>query len=418
MVDTETLAVHGGTPLRKVPWPSRGLIGDEEKHAAVAVFDEAIRTGNAPGYGGSQEENYCREFADSLGGGFADAVNSGSTALYVALRALGIEPFSEVAVACVTDPGGMMPIPLLNCIPVPVDTAPGSFNVGPEQVEEAITPLTRAIVVVHMLGEPADMPGILAVAERHGIPVIEDCAQAHGATFNGQAVGTFGDIGVFSTMFGKHHCTGGQGGVVFTQNETLMPMIRRSADRGKPFGLPAGSTNQLASLNFNLNDLACAIGREQLKKLPGIVERIRSVVERVRQGLNGTTSCRIPEAIPGADPSYWKLRVAFPADAMSFDKATFCAALRAEGLLFVERYEPHCMPHRQAWFRERRAFGTSGLPWSSTEYRGDRNRTYPCPNAMAAMDSYFLLLCHEAWTQQDVDDAVAIIRKVELHYRR
>jgi perosamine synthetase len=162
----------------------------------------------------------------------------------------------------------MMPIPLLNLIPMVADTRPGSFNTGPEQVQELITSRTSAILIPHIAGEPADMEGILQVANRHGLPVIEDCAQAHGARLNGRMVGTFGRIAAFSTMFGKHHCSGGQGGLVFTQNEPLYQASRRASDRGKPFFLPQGATNTTASLNFNLSDLAAAIGRVQIKKLP------------------------------------------------------------------------------------------------------------------------------------------------------
>ena len=418
MTTGSSLAINGGAPVRTEPWPARGLIGIEEKRAVDALFDEAIACGNAPGYGGPEEDAYCSEFAESLGGGFADAVNSGTTAVYTALRALDLEPFTEVVVGCVTDPGGMMPIPLLNCIPVPADTAPGSYNSGPEQIEAAITPLTSAIVVAHIFGEPADMPGILEVAKAHSLPVVEDCAQAHGARLHGQALGTFGDVAAFSTMFGKHHCTGGQGGVVFTRHEDLLPMVRRAADRGKPFGLPAGSTNVLASLNLNLNEFAAAIGREQLKKLPAIVERLRKVVGRIRAGIRDVSGVPIPEPLPGAEPSYWKLRVEFRAEAMTCDKATFCAALRAEGLTCVMDNYLAAMPHRQDWFVQRRVFGTPGYPWTSPDYRGDADRQFPCPNAMAAMERFFVLFCNESWRDGDTDDAVAILRKVEAGCRK
>jgi perosamine synthetase len=414
----ESLAINGGMPLRTMLWPNRGLIGAEEKRAVDALFEEAIASGQVPGYGGAQEDAYCHEFAALMGGGHADAVNSGTTAVYVALRALDLPSFSEVVVGCVTDPGGMMPIPLMNCIPVPADTSPGSFNTGPEQVEAAITPLTSAILVAHIFGEPADMDGIMDVAKRHGLPVVEDCAQAHGATLHGRVLGAFGEVAAFSTMFGKHHCTGGQGGVVFTRDETHLPMIRRCADRGKPFALPKGSTNVLASLNLNLNEVAAAIGREQLKKLPRIVQRIRRTVARLRDGLSGLPGCFVPDPIPGAEPSYWKLRIGFRAEAMACDKANFCAALRAEGLNPVMDDYAVAMPHRHDWFVNCRVFGTPGYPWASPDYRGNRDRQFPCPNAMAAMDRFFVLLCNEAWTEEDTDDAVAIIRKVERASRR
>jgi dTDP-4-amino-4,6-dideoxygalactose transaminase len=228
------LAVNGGPKVRTEPFPARGHFGIEEKRAVDALFDAAIETGNAIGYGGIEEDAYCREFAEILGGGFADAVNSGTTSVYVALRSLDLEPFTEVVVSPITDPGGMMPIVMLNCIPVPADTAPGSFNIGPEQVEAAITPLTSAILVAHIAGEPADIEGIMAVAKRHGIPVVEDCSQSHYAKINGRQVGTFGDVAAFSTMFGKHHCTGGQGGMVFTKSEKIYQRVRWHQTEANP----------------------------------------------------------------------------------------------------------------------------------------------------------------------------------------
>ena len=130
------------------------------------MFDKSIATGNAIGYNGAEEEAFGKEFAEYLGGGFADGVNAGTNAVYVALKSLDLPPFSEVIVGCVTDPGGMMPIVELNCIPVPADTEPGSMNTGAREIEARITERTSAIVVAHIAGEPADMPGILKVAEK------------------------------------------------------------------------------------------------------------------------------------------------------------------------------------------------------------------------------------------------------------
>lgn len=227
-VKLEELAINGGPRVRTKPFPGRGLLGPEEKAAVDALFDEAIASGSAFGYNGPTEEAYCKEFAEFMGGGYVDAVNSGTTAVYVALRALNIEPFTEVIVSCLTDPGGMMPIVMMNCIPIIADTEPGSYNTGPKEVEELISPLTSAILVAHIGGEPVDMEGIMAIARKHNIPVVEDCAQAHGAKLNGKLVGTFGDVAAFSTMFGKHHCTGGQGGLVYTRDERLYYEARRS----------------------------------------------------------------------------------------------------------------------------------------------------------------------------------------------
>ena len=406
------LALYGGTPLRSEPFPPRHLIGIEEKAAVDAVLDRAIQSGEAPGYNGEEEEAYCREFSAWLGGGYADAVNSGTAAVYAALKALDLPPFSEVVIGAMTDPGGMMPIPLLNLIPIVADTVPGSFNTGPQQVEEMITPRTCAIVVPHIGGEPADIEGILRAAQRFGLPVIEDCAQSHGASLNGRILGTFGRIAAFSTMFGKHHCTGGQGGVVFTQNEDLYHAIRRASDRGKPFFLPAGSTNITASLNFNLGDLPAAIGRVQLRKLPFILQRRREIVSKLAPAIQSMQTLSLPPQLPGAEPSYWFLRLRFHPERAACDKETFCRALQAEGLPVEPSYRA-ALPHLMDWFVRRRVFGGSGYPWSSLHYTGDPQQQFPCPNALAAVEEHFNLRFHENWKDSDIEDAVSIFQKVD-----
>lgn len=417
MKDGAKLAMNGGPKVRTAPWPERGHFGLEEKRAVDALFDEAIRTGQAPGYNGAEEEAYCREFAASLGGGYADGVNSGSTAVYVALKALGIEPFTEVVVGALTDPGGMMPIPLLNCIPVVADAAPGCYNTGPAQVEELLSPLTSAVVVAHIGGEPADIEGILKVAAKRGIPVVEDCAQSHGARLHGRPTGSFGALSAFSTMFGKHYCTGGQGGMVFTKDPARHAAIRRSADRGKAFDLAAGfnalvpgATNVEASLNFNLNEIGAAIGRAQLAKLPGIVERRRAVVADIARRLAGCPGVIVPGQVPGAEPSWWWWRLEADLEHLSCDKATYCQALQAEGLSLNPFYR--ATPHTFAWFRERRVFGSSGLPWSSPSYRGDRDRVFPCPNVLRTIERQFNLTVYESWGAREAVDVAAIFRKV------
>ncbi len=417
MANLDQLAVHGGPRLRAEPFPQRGHIGREEQEAVDALFERAIATGIAPGYNGEEENTYCEEFAALMGGGFADAVSSGTAGIYVALKALDLEPFTEVIVGAVTDPGGLMPVPLLNLIPIIADSEPNSYNTGPEQVEALISPLTSAILIAHIAGEPADAAGIADLARAHGIPLIEDCSQAHAATLHGQMVGTYGDMGVFSTMSGKHHVSGGQGGLVYTRDEALYHAIRRASDRGKPFFLPPGSTNPVASLNLNLNDLAAAIGRVQLHKLPDIVRSRRTIVAGIAEGISALTTVSIPAPIPGAEPSYWFLRMRFHAESATCDKEAYCQALSAEGLAITPSYRA-ALPHTMEWFQQRRVFGRSGYPWTSPDYAGDPDRRFPCPNANATMDTHLNLHFYESWTGTEVRDAIAILARVDRAYAR
>ncbi len=403
------LAVNGG-PKAVSSLPARFHFGKEEKAAVDALFDQSIATGNAIGYNGPEEEAFGKEFAAFLGGGYADGVNAGTNSVFVALKSLDLPPFSEVIVGCVTDPGGMMPIAELNCIPVPADTEPGSYNAGAAQIEARITPRTSAILVAHIGGEPADMPGITAMAAKHHLPVVEDCAQAHMARIHGQNVGTFGTLGAFSLMFGKHMCVGGQGGAVFTRSEDQYWKVRRAADRGKPFNLPDGSTNVRCAINCNMDELHAAIGRAQLKKLPGIVARRLAFVammnERGFDKLNGIYQPQ-KDLRPGFESCYWWWRLRFVPEAMTCTREEFCAALAAEGVIVAPNYYA-ARPAHMTWFQDR----ANKHPWNNPLYKGDLKTEYPTPNCDQAMSTDFNFFFYESYGEKEADMLMEAFRKV------
>jgi dTDP-4-amino-4,6-dideoxygalactose transaminase len=173
----------------------------------------------------------------------------------------------------------------------------------------------------------------------------------------------------------------------------------------------------LASLNFNLGEWSCAIGRAQLRRLAGFVRAGESVVSDLAAGIADLKAVSVPTLVPGARPHYWFLRLRVHEDCLACSKSQFCAALEAEGLPVTERYDG-ALPHEMDWFKQRRVFGTSGLPWTSPEYRGDPDRQFPCPNAHRALDTHFNLRCHEHWGARDVSDAIAILAKVDAAYAR
>ena len=407
------LAIQGGDPIRKTPFPARHLFGAEEKAAAIAVFDRAIETGIVFGYNGPEEEAYCGEFAEYHGGGYADLVSSGSAAIFVALGALQLEPLSEVISPPITDPGGIMPVPLLNCVPIVADTCPGSFNVGAEQIEQVISERTRAIIVAHIAGEPADMDPIMELANAHGLPVIEDCAQAHGARYKGRLVGSIGTLGAFSTMSGKHHATGAQGGVMLTKDEDLFWEAKRFADRGKPFNTE-WTTNLRIGLNLNGNELAAAIGRVQLRRLPEINARRRHFVETLAREMEGLQSVSLGWIPEGAESVYWFLRPRVDCSLLTVDKKAFVEALNAEGIPGVFEYRP--VQSDAKWFREQVTYGTSGYPWTDPRYGGDPNPTFALPNCMQAVEEHFRIPFHEGYGEQEARDTAAAFRKVERAY--
>ena len=411
------LALDGGAKACHTPWPERHLFGVEEKQAAAALFDQAIATGQTFGYNGPEEDAYSKEFAEYLGGGYADGVNSGTNAVWVALRALEIKAFSEVICPPITDPGGVMPVALCNCIPIPADAAPGSFNTGPEQIAARINDRTGAILVAHIAGIPVEMTPVMEIARAKGIPVIEDCAQAHGAKYRNQYVGTFGDIAAFSTMFGKHHATGGQGGLVFTKNEMLYWRARRHADRGKPFNLAAGTSNVVCALNCNLNELSAAIGRAQLQKLPGIVKARQLSARKLSDACQRELkTVRIVNGPAGAESACWFLFAQLDLAQLNVDKATFAKALQAEGVVCSADYVPPFTAYD--WYRNRAVFPGTQYPWTCPLYKGDPNRDYPLPNIAATAQYTFVIYWHEGVGDIQVQELFQALKKVEAAYRK
>ena len=401
------LATDGGQPIRTEPMPLRKLFGMEERQAVMGLFDQAMVEGHGVvGYNGPQEENYCKEFAGFLGGGFADGVNSGTNAVYVALCALEPAPGSEVIVPAISDPGGVMPVAICGCIPVPADTCEDFYTIGAEQIEAKITDKTSAIIVAHISGIPADMDPIMELANAKGIPVLEDCAQLHGAKYKGRMVGSLGTISSYSLMFGKHHATGGQGGMVFTKDEELYWKVCRYADRGKPFGLEGTDDNVVAALNCNMDELHAAIGRVQLKKLPGIITRRRAfakaLADRCRAELK---SVRLKEEAPDCEGVYWFLIFNYDPSLLKVSKEVFVEALQAEGLPFMAGYKH--VPVRMEWMEN--YMQQNGWPMD------DR---YELTNVDKVDDMYFAFVHHEDYTEKEANDMIAALKKVEAEYLR
>ena len=394
--DANRLAIDGGGKVRCEPMPCRHLFGAEDKQAVITLFDQAMEQGSdVLGYGGPRELAYCQAFAESLGGGFADGVNSGTNAVFVALRALELEPFTEVIVPAVSDPGGVMPVVFCNCVPVPADSAPGSYNSGAEQIAARITERTSAIVVAHIAGIPADMDAIMELARARHLPVIEDCAQAHGARYKGRPVGSIGDMATFSTMFGKHHATAGQGGVVFTRSEQQYWKVRRHADRGKPIGIEGDVSggNVVAGLNCNMDELHAAIGLVQLGKLPETVRKRRHLAGQLAEGCQSLRCVRMVGDPPGCEASFWFLFFRLDPDVIRIDRNAFVKALVAEGITSAGS-SYLVVPTRMSWHRNHAAFGASCLPWSGAD--GSRGPLeYELPNIEAVDARSFVLGIHE-----------------------
>lgn len=241
--------------MRQIPI-AKPLIGDEEINAVIEVLKSGMLAS------GKEVEAFEREFAEYLGAKYGIATCNGTTALDVALKALKIKEGDEVITTPFTFIASANSILFQGAKPVFADIDPKTFNLDPDDVLEKINNKTRAILVVHLYGQPADMKAFKEIAEDYKLYLIEDCAQAHGAEFEGQKVGTFGDIAAFS-FYPTKNMTTGEGGIVVTNNEELA----RRAELLINHGQTKKYLHEELGYNLRMTNIAAAIGRIQLKKL-------------------------------------------------------------------------------------------------------------------------------------------------------
>ena len=224
------------------------------------AVDRVLRSGNLAQ--GPEVAAFEIEFSQFVGGRECVAVNSGTSALHVALLSLGIGPGDEVIVPSFTFAATANSVALAGAEPIFVDIDPRTFNIDPTEIERAITPRTKAIQVVHLYGLPANMIDIMKIAERHNLKVIEDAAQAHLASINSKPVGTFGDAAAFS-FYPTKNMTSGEGGMIVfanSQNARVAKLLRNQ-------GMEKRYQNEVIGFNLRMTDIHAAIGRQQLRKI-------------------------------------------------------------------------------------------------------------------------------------------------------
>jgi len=279
---------------------------------------EALLSQNLCCIDGQMVRELERRFAFAYGVPYGVATTSGTAAIHVALGALDLNPGDEVITAPITDMGTVIPIISQGAIPV-FANVDRTYNMDPASVEQRITPRTKAIIVVHLFGNPCDMDAMTAVAARHGLSLIEDCSQAHWTHYKGRLVGTIGDIGCFSFQQSKHMTTG-DGGMTITSNAAYYERMKLFADKGytrKGWGPRAYAFH---APNYRMTELAGAVGLVQIEKVPGVVAKRRALGEELSALLNGIDGVEGPAVTPGATHSYWlyPMRVSgVPAEALA-----------------------------------------------------------------------------------------------------
>ncbi|HEY4930142.1 MAG TPA: DegT/DnrJ/EryC1/StrS aminotransferase family protein [Terriglobales bacterium] len=335
---TSTLAIDGGEPLRSTafaPWPWF----EEEVIEAAA---QTLRSGKVNYWTGDEGRQFETEYAASIGCKHAIVVANGTVALELALYALGIGRGDEVIVACRTFIASASCVVMRGATPVMADVDGNSQNISADTVRAAITPRTKAIIAVHLAGWPCDMDAILAVASEHGLRVIEDCAQAHGAQYNERPVGSMGHINAFSFCQDKIMTLGGEGGLVTTNDTELWSAAWAYKDHGKSYDAvynrihPDGFRwlHESFGTNWRITEMQSAMGRVLLRRLPEMVGRRRRYAAILNQRFLEMPGLRVTIAPADVVHSYYKYYVFLRPERLrsGWTRDRIIDAVKAEGI--------------------------------------------------------------------------------------
>ena len=416
----EDLALHGGSPLITESFPPYRSIGDEEIEAANRVLRSGVLSAfigaAGPGFlGGPEVQALEREAAERFEVRHVVSVNSWTSGLVASVGAIGIAPGDEVIVTPWTMVATATAILHWNGIPVFADIDPQTFNLDPASVEAAITPRTRAILCADIFGQSANIFALREIADRYGLSLITDTAQAPGAQLAGRPAGTGADVGGFSLNYHKHiHC--GEGGLLVTNDDRIAERLRLIRNHGEAV-ITSDAPHELANIlghNFRLGEIEAAIAREQLCKLPGLVSSRQRAADQLRKGLQDLPGLFLPVVAPDATHVYYVFGMKLDPESLGYSRSWIVEALRAEGVsALMAGYQ--CI-HLNPIFRNRIAYGTEGFPWKGL-VQGNSDVTYHpglCPVAEDLHQRTFfgLNLCAHFYDDFEVDQVIAAFSKV------
>jgi len=418
------LAINGGEMVRKEPFPAHRTIGDEERIAVNKVIDAGVLSN----YLGAWHENFmggeyvraCEEaWASFMGAKHALAVNSNTSGLIAAVGAAGVGPGDEVIVTAYSMSASATAPLFWGATPIFADVEADTFCLDVKSIESVITTRTKALIIVDIFGQPYNGDGVNALCKKHGITIIEDCAQAPGVDYNGIKAGLIGDIGVFSLNYHKH-IHSGEGGIIVTNNDDLAERLALIRNHAESVVGPKGVTNlvNMIGFNFRMTEIEAAIATCQLKKLPGLLSKRLDNVSYFEKKMEGFELLTMPKVRQGATHAYYVHACLWNTDS-DFERNSFIEAVKAELPHFHQRPKEgvklgygYVKPlYLLPAFKNRIAIGDKGFPLK------DAWQNYGpglCP--IVEKLHYKTLVSHEfivpSMTKNDIDDVVYAFEKV------
>lgn len=393
------LAVDGGTPIRTTPlapWP----VFDDE---ICAASDRVLRSGKVNYWTGNEGKLFEAEYAEAIGVKHAIALTNGTVALELALSGLNVGPGDEVIVPSRTFIASASCAVMRGAKPIVADLDRDSQTISAETIAAVMTPRTKAIVAVHLAGWACDMDPIMDLAGQHGIKVIEDCAQAHHATYKGRHVGSIGDVGAFSFCQDKIMTTGGEGGLLTTNDRDLWDKCWSMKDHGKSWDTVQQPhqphkfrwLHESFGTNWRLTEMQSAMGRIMLRRLPEwIVARRRNALQ-LTSAISGLSGLRIPQPPAHIGHSYYKFYAFVRPECLrpKWSRDHIVQAIQAEGI--------PCGPGSCSEIYLEKAFDRPGF---RPEHR--------LPIARELGETSLMFLVHPTLTSSEIEDTGAAIKKV------
>lgn len=408
----EKLALHGGEKAKTVPFSTGKRFGDSE----LKYLKEALDQNTLFYWYGNQVKALNERFAKMYGTEYCMATSSGTSAIHTALGTVGVTEGDEVITSPVTDMGSIIGILYQNAIPIFADIDPNTYNMDPMSIEAKITDKTKAILVVHLAGNPADMDEIMAIAKKHNVKVVEDCAQAYMSYYKGKLAGTFGDIGCFSLNDYKH-ISAGDGGLCIMNDFALYEKALRFADKNYVRLAQGGTDRNIPYIapNYRMNELTGAVGLAQLERVEWLCEQRRKHGDRISAALNEIKGVTPPLVREGNKSSYWFYMFRVEKE-LGATVDEFVEALAAEGIPCSKGYTAHCV-YEYDLFKNLSAYPGTHAPFDSKYY--GKEISYPtglCPEAEGVLQNCIRIGVNEFYSEQDVDEIIHAIEKVAAYF--
>jgi perosamine synthetase len=418
------LAIKGGIPVRTKLFPAYNTIGEAEKTAVLRVLESGnlsqfLGAWHKDFYGGPTVQKFENDWAKLFGSKYAISVNSNTSGLFAAIGACGIKAGDEVIVSPYTMSASALAPIIYGAVPVFADVDDLNYGLSPESIEKCITPRTKAIIVVHLFGNPAKMDEIMSIARNYNLKVIEDCAQAPMALYKGKPVGTIGDIGIFSLNYHKHIHTG-EGGILTTNDDQIAERIYLIRNHGENIVEPKGVLDVFNThgFNFRMTEIEAAIGIEQLKKLPALIKERLENAEYFSNELTKIEGITTPFIELENKHVFYLQALKFDKHIIGIDRNTFVEAVKAEIPSAILREDTPLMGsgyvrplYLQPLYQQR----ATHCSFNCEKYKGQVNYNKGiCP--VAEKLHYEELITHEyirpGMTKEDMMDVIYAIDKV------